>query len=951
MSDVERVIAQLRDEATLAARGTFTLDRERAREKMRQFQLADPRRWILLLLRAAILRGATRVEISVARDLMVVRFDGPPLLRSDFEQLYASMFSSIDEPQIEARRDLALSLNAALALAPEVLRVESGLGPAAVAFVMRPGQPDLIEDSARDTDEATTVVRVRFRPGTGPGPSPAGRRGHEQQLLVDACRWSDTDIALDDERISHGIDAHDLRAAVAITGATRGRCGFGSAGDSGTLIVLQHGLVLTQRALASLPIGMVAIVDGTTLRTDVSHREPVEDEAWTSLLDAVREAAERSLVALAQEIVRAHETPHTASATKPWMWRLLRARLADCAPIELPGETDVVRALVELPLWRRVDRAYRTTAELLRARAAWYSTDAVPSPLPAGFESLLVLDEDEAQLLGRVVPFAVDRGVALRNAIEDEARRARPVAARIPAAAEVAPRKPRPTRPQPTPVAPRDRHRHAFLARPQRFVAWSVRPALSFGPIEVEHEGLHCTLGVLAGNPGELRDVARLCVLVERRVLTELKLPCPLPGIDAVVAGDLVANATWNGLGDDASRERVLTVLGLGLRALVVALCEAPGEPTPQARAVLFAGLVAPLFDPSFFTAWTLLRAAMPTPSDALAELVAHAEHVGLEVARPRIDRALAAKDPAAAIAALLPTSSAGAPRGSLRAAVTREFGRLAQLPLLGTPARSFAALEDAATPLEGLRPRELEVASRVLGRDAVAAPQLHGGPSIPGAPTPPIVAADADAHALAVAAPEPVRAPSEPSPASQPVQASSRVHDHATVPEPTDATVPEPPDEPARQPIARPRPPSASSIPSWLPAAVAAELTAILRAHRLPTDERVHRIEVDQVPGAALAQAFPDRIVLGREHAVVVAALASREVDPLLVAFATSAVYTAINFDLARITDEHEAAFLAAHARRVAESEAGEQVDAAVAIESDLAARRGNVRTPSGNL
>ncbi|HWB78130.1 MAG TPA: hypothetical protein VG755_24365, partial [Nannocystaceae bacterium] len=163
MNDVDALLARLRDGTQHTASGTFTLDRERAREKMRQFQLADPHRWIVLLVRAALLRGATRVRVSIDASAVIVELDGPPLSRSDFEELYASMFASSRAPEIQARRDLALAFNAAMALDPEVLRVESGTGSAAVTFEMRPNAEDLIEPCMR----AVEGTRVRLVLGKG----------------------------------------------------------------------------------------------------------------------------------------------------------------------------------------------------------------------------------------------------------------------------------------------------------------------------------------------------------------------------------------------------------------------------------------------------------------------------------------------------------------------------------------------------------------------------------------------------------------------------------------------------------------------------------------------------------------------------------------------------------------------------------------------------------------
>ena len=71
-----------------------------------------------------------------------------------------SLFSRGDDPNLRARRLLALGLNAAAALNPRLVRVHSG----EVALSLRPGEPDRIE-AAPATSETRIHVRQRFRPG------------------------------------------------------------------------------------------------------------------------------------------------------------------------------------------------------------------------------------------------------------------------------------------------------------------------------------------------------------------------------------------------------------------------------------------------------------------------------------------------------------------------------------------------------------------------------------------------------------------------------------------------------------------------------------------------------------------------------------------------------------------------------------------------------------------
>ena len=60
-----RLIADLRADGEVISAGEFTLDREKAREKLRHFQLADPRRYVLELVQAAVLKGAERILFEI----------------------------------------------------------------------------------------------------------------------------------------------------------------------------------------------------------------------------------------------------------------------------------------------------------------------------------------------------------------------------------------------------------------------------------------------------------------------------------------------------------------------------------------------------------------------------------------------------------------------------------------------------------------------------------------------------------------------------------------------------------------------------------------------------------------------------------------------------------------------------------------------------------------------
>ncbi|MCA9714976.1 MAG: hypothetical protein KC468_09850, partial [Myxococcales bacterium] len=146
MSKVEELVAALHEEGALDSEGSFTLDSERAREKLRQYQLARPHEYVLLLVQAAVLRGATKIRFDIDADDVRMNFDGAPFTREDFADLYSAMFVERASRAVQARQELALAVNAAMALNPRYIRVFSGDTTSRVFLELRPNRPDKLDE-------------------------------------------------------------------------------------------------------------------------------------------------------------------------------------------------------------------------------------------------------------------------------------------------------------------------------------------------------------------------------------------------------------------------------------------------------------------------------------------------------------------------------------------------------------------------------------------------------------------------------------------------------------------------------------------------------------------------------------------------------------------------------------------------------------------------------------
>ncbi|MEZ4467406.1 MAG: hypothetical protein R3F60_23475 [bacterium] len=294
---IDGLLADLVAEGTVDSAGAFSLDRDKAREKMRQFQLAEPLEYLLQLVRAAVLRGATALSFEIDTDDMWLSFDGESFEVEDFDELYGALFGGGDAGGLAARRHLALGVNAALALAPRHVRVESG-----GAFLeARPGQDDAFGPLAPTRAGTRVHVRDRLRLGNLVRFVRAlGGSLPERKLLADRCAYCPVPLTLNDARLDGGLDR--LRAELAswaevTDGDARVAGGHALDEAPGTVAIVAAGVTIRQVPLPAAP-GFRAVAMAPGLRTDVSQADVVQDATYARLLGLVEQARLTSLLAL-----------------------------------------------------------------------------------------------------------------------------------------------------------------------------------------------------------------------------------------------------------------------------------------------------------------------------------------------------------------------------------------------------------------------------------------------------------------------------------------------------------------------------------------------------------------------------------------------------------------------------------------------------------------------------
>ncbi|MFH2010808.1 MAG: hypothetical protein ABI333_29675 [bacterium] len=291
---VDALVEQLRADGHEVSDGEFTLDRAVAREKLRQFQLADPWSYCLELVQAAVLKGASKIDLEVERTRLRMRFDGRPFGRVDFEELYGAMFSKQDDVEIHARRQLAVAVNAAQALAPRRIHIVSGDGESATELELRPGEDDRIESL---DGVSWTEVQVEYGALPEGTPHASSRREgarHTAELIRERCRYARIEVRLNDEVISTGFTLPEAVASVEIQEPNQqGVCACLPAVVTGQVRFVRNGVWMGTHEHDALAKSTVAVIEDPRLRMDLTHSAVIRDDAFDEALAAAQQAAEQ----------------------------------------------------------------------------------------------------------------------------------------------------------------------------------------------------------------------------------------------------------------------------------------------------------------------------------------------------------------------------------------------------------------------------------------------------------------------------------------------------------------------------------------------------------------------------------------------------------------------------------------------------------------------------------
>ncbi len=341
MSQLDTLLQRARTPGAFVEHGRFSLARDKAIEKLREFSLRNPRQYVLELIQAAVFSGATYIAVDVSpEEVLVAWVGGRPFRERELGSVFDYLF--VDRGDMESRHlmQLAVGLNAIVQRRPEVLRVESGDGtPEGTVRVDIDASGRGIVGVPGDPLAGTYVLAefgtdwlARFRGDVG---TP------EERLIEENCRFSPVPILLNG-RAPFGYKAS---RRIAMPG-----CPLARQFDDGQ----RYGVVAVPPTARDLSQGFHLVIGGVRITTLPLHElgllpagllgpEP-EGLAGVIVDDRLRKTADHS------DVVREARFAEMLHAVQPEATALIRqAFRRDYEPPALPRIAGAAGVVADLP--------------------------------------------------------------------------------------------------------------------------------------------------------------------------------------------------------------------------------------------------------------------------------------------------------------------------------------------------------------------------------------------------------------------------------------------------------------------------------------------------------------------------------------------------------------------------------------------------------------------------
>lgn len=556
---LDELLAALQEGTTLDSHGTFTLDREKAREKMQRFQLAQPARYILELVQAAVLRGAPSIYFEISATDVHLRCQAAPFTVDDYENIYEALFSRSMVSQRQALRHLALGLCTAMSMNPKRVRVTGG-GAQGGALTMKPGKKD--QFGKQGGAEYGIHIHLERSPWVVYSRSilSAAMDDIEKALLLDLCGLSMVPIEVNGMPIASGYQIPGaLYWSHFKEGNTRGVVavaqGEGLHARATSLHLLRNCISFEEDHPPELLPGFKALIESPSFHLDISHKKIVRNEAYEQALRLVLYHQIQQIVRDAEKLcqgkwqhgpVRMRELlfgllNRLGSADPVARWAGMSGHFVTPAPREFPESVPGAIWLLQVPVFQALGNRMVSLAQILtdlQRHGTLMLSSSDPTPLRTSRPLVLLATGPATEFYARIFSGRIEMLTAGNVDGERSANIERW----------------RKRRQEPKLLSPPNLLRVGFPENGP----WA-------GEVAIE-------LPSSAAPAVETSPQLSLTLLHLRGVLSVSELPCPIRGLHAIVSGEFTPNQLWDGVHPDAKLAAAVEQLMCALPILGAAI-------------------------------------------------------------------------------------------------------------------------------------------------------------------------------------------------------------------------------------------------------------------------------------------------------------------------------------------------------------------------------------------
>ena len=448
-AQLERLQQQCRADATQIQQGRFRLDWERALDKIKDFQLADPHRYVLEVIQAAVAGEATSIKAYTDSDDVILQFDGRQYTRQELERLFDYLFTR--EAELEPLRQLALGVNAALGLKPRFVAVDSGDGQQ--GFRLRLSSHTDVEVTPLPADQVLDGTRVHVRDRISfKVLSRAVSEAAEVGLMRQACRHLPVPLVLQGQDlrrpeeqglISHCFDVAGIRGELILPASVQATLP--------QISVLMNGVQVCQLdedSARRVGVAVHGFVDNPALTRNASHSGIHDNEELRRTVSRVRLEARKLLRSWLKQILPQEPEgrqdalrARTFSATESHLLqqsarRLLRASRKSNLPADLDALLDVPD-MVRLAIKEPPRSSLRPIWELFREHGQYHACstvhDLAREDLPPHLLPVLGPLDLLVPIFGKPSPVDDEMGQIATREYNRRQRQKNPIEAELPA--------------------------------------------------------------------------------------------------------------------------------------------------------------------------------------------------------------------------------------------------------------------------------------------------------------------------------------------------------------------------------------------------------------------------------------------------------------------------------------------------------------------------------------